>query len=136
MHRLSGDCTNLGLEECGKEESVIRYFDRFDPGVVGTGGDDQAMLCESIGVSGREPVVAPVEADEWCVAAETVHAGPGHCGHEPLLTDKAAGEAADDEMASVGCRLGVAGIFNPGDVSGEFHDRVLKPATGAQEWLA
>jgi hypothetical protein len=35
----------------------------------------------------------------------------------PLFTDKATGEAADYEIAPGGRRLGVIGVYDPGDIS-------------------
>jgi hypothetical protein len=62
-----------------------------------------------------------MEAYEWRVAVETVHSGPRYRGDVALLTDKAAGEAADYQIASVGCRLSVVGICDPSDISRELH---------------
>jgi hypothetical protein len=132
MQRLSGDRTDLRLEQGGKEEWVIPQFDRFNTGVVSTSGNDKAMLGESISVSGRQPVVAPVEAHKWLTAAEIVHSCPRYRNDVALLTDKAAGEAADYEIAAVRRCLGMVSICDPGDVSRELYDGVLETGAGAK----
>jgi len=72
-----------------------------------------------------------MEADKWRTAAEIVHSCPGNRRNVSLLTDKAAGQPADYQIAPVGRRLGVAGIRDPSDVSRELHDRALETGAGA-----
>jgi hypothetical protein len=111
-------------------------FDSFDASVISTGGNNKAALDESIGVCGRESVVAPMEADERRIAAQSVHACAGNGGDISFFSHQAAGEPANHEIVPIGRSFGVLGICDPGDVSRKRYYRVLESAAGAQEWLA
>jgi len=71
-----------------------------------------------------------MKADKWRTAAEIVHSRPGNRRDVSLLTDKAAGQPADDQIAPSGV---VSAWRHPqsSDVSRELHDRVLETGAGA-----
>ena len=69
------------------------------------------------------------------------HVGPVERGgprarddvHALLRAGERAGQRRDDEPLGIGSNLGMIGVLEPEDIARELDDRVLKPASGADE---
>ena len=136
MQRPAGDRADLWLEQRRHEERVIGQFNRLNTSVVSPCGNPKAVLRESIGIRWRDPIVAPVEADERCGATKIMHSCTRDCRDASLLADKTAGKAVNDPLVSTRSGFTMFGSRDAGHVSGELNDRILETTTGAQKRLS
>jgi hypothetical protein len=95
MERLARDRAKLRLEQCRDEEGMVRQLDGLYSTIVGQGRNDQTVAGEQLDVRGREPEVAPVEADERSAAIQRPQLRPDYRGDVALLSDKTARETID-----------------------------------------
>jgi hypothetical protein len=126
---------NLRLEQRSHEERVLRQFNSFNAGVIGTGCDRKSVGDEPLNVGRRETKAAPVKSRKGLTTANRMHSSPWDSGHGALLRHETAAQSIDDQRLLPWGRFGMTSINETGDISGELDDGVLKPATRPHEWL-
>jgi hypothetical protein len=112
---------------------MVAKFDDPDLAVAPDGGHAQAMCFERGPIRGVHAVAAVEVLDSVRRVIELRRSAAGDYRDGLLLPDERARKRRDDEPLGIRICLSMIGVLDPQDIARELDDRVLKPASRADE---